>query len=216
MNEKFFPKAVINGNMLQFNLEAVETMNLDSPDAKLVILEVTNPKRVKKNKEILIVKTNGSLFDDPEVLKDTIDVSLIRNVTVEKEDDDNIGANVTMLDPSITSIHEIFGEVNEFKLLTCNNDSALGKEFREVFDIKDPYYRLAEVTDKRDSIGKEKAINKDVVEERVSLDGSNTNPSINAKLSDFDVDFGELTLPKSTRLRTRVSSIEVHDEEEDV
>ena len=168
MNKEFFPKAIIDGNTLQFNLEAVETMNLDSPDAKLVILEVTNPKRVKKNKEILMVKTNGSLFDDPEILKDTVDISLIRNVNVRKEDESPIGAGITLPDASITSIHEIFPGLNEFKLLTCNMDSALGKEFREVYDIKDSYYCLTDINDKRDSIGKEKAI-KEIVEERVSM-----------------------------------------------
>jgi hypothetical protein len=168
MNEEFFPKVAINDGKMLFNNEAVESMNLDTPDAKIAILEVTNPAKAKNNKEILLVKTNGSLFDNPENVKDVVDSSLIRAVSVTKKDDEITRVEVDMLEASVKSIHDIFGELTSFKLLVCNMDSALGKEFREVFDVKDPYYRLATPDDKRMSIGKERNLSS-AKEERIRL-----------------------------------------------
>jgi hypothetical protein len=177
MNEKFFPKVAISDGKMLFNNEAVESMNLDIPDAKIAILEVTNPAKAKNNKEILLVKTNGSLFDAPDNVKDVIDPSLIRVVSVTKKDDEITAVSVDMPEASMKSISDVFGELTSFKLLICNMDSALGKEFREVFDVKDPYYRLTTPDDKRVSIGKERNLSSSK-EERISLNAKRSTMPI--------------------------------------
>lgn len=164
--EEFFPKVAIVGSQLHFNAEAIETMDLDSNDAKVILVEVVDPEKKLNNREILIMKVNGSLCDDPENIKDAFPPDRIRPVTV-KED----GSGVINITSEVSNaINEIFGsDKNDFKLLVCNKESPLGKEFKEQFDITTTYYRFAYINDKRISVGKEKPSEKSATTERVSI-----------------------------------------------
>jgi hypothetical protein len=168
MKENFFPKATIVGNLLRLNSEAIETMELDVEGSKVIILEITEVEKKRIPKEILIVKTNGSLCDDIENIKDVFPPERIRKVTVETYPDDSILGFVDIDNNVVDSIKGIFGDKDEFKLLVCNTDSPLGKEFKEQFDIQNSFYRFAYINDKRSSVGKDKNV-KEKVEERISI-----------------------------------------------
>lgn len=168
-NEKFFPKVTIEGTKLLFNPEAIETMELDVENASVIIIETTNDEKKTQPKEVLIMKTNGSLCDDPENVKDVFPPEGIRKVSLVKENDDILYGVVDVNATTVESITTILGkDKNEFKLLVCNTESALGKEFKEQFDITHSYYRLAYLNDKRKSVGKNKDV-KTTTEERVSI-----------------------------------------------
>jgi hypothetical protein len=49
--EEFFPKVTIDGTNLVFNSEAIETMNLDVDNSKIILIETNNEKRVRMPKE---------------------------------------------------------------------------------------------------------------------------------------------------------------------
>jgi len=167
--EDFFPKVMIVGPKLVFNTEAIETMDLDSPDAKVIIIEVTNTEKPKLPKEILIMKTNGSLCDQPESVKDVFDPALIRKVIFKEKAGEIVDCHVDISKSTLDSINSVFGEdVVELKLLVCNTETPIGKEFKEQFDITSSYYRFAHTSDKRLSVGKEKNV-KEISEERVSI-----------------------------------------------
>ena len=167
--EEFFPRLQIVGTKLILNSEAVETMELDVPDAKIILIETTNVEKKKTPKEILIMKTNGSLCDDPENIKDVFSPDLVRKVDVKTEDGEIIEGSVDINQATVDCIKDIFGkDKDEFKLLVCNIESPLGKEFKEQFDITANYYRLAYIDDKRASIGKEKNVTMNT-EERINI-----------------------------------------------
>ena len=167
--EDFFPKATLEGTKLVLNPEAIETMDLDVENAKVIMILITNPEKKKNNKEILIMKTNGSMCDDPENIKDVFSPDLIRLVDVKSKDGEIVSGVVNLSSETVKEIHNLFGEdKNEFKLLVCNTESSLGKEFKEQFDISSNYYRFAYTDDKRISIGKDKNV-KESKTERVSI-----------------------------------------------
>jgi len=167
--EEFFPKATLKGTKLVLNSEAIETMDLDIENAKVIIILAKDPEKKKNNAEILIMKTNGSLCDDPENIKDVFSPDLIKNVIVESKDNEIISGTVNLSSEAVKEIYNLFGkDKNEFKLLVCNIESPLGKEFKEQFDITGNYYRLTDVNDKRISIGKDKNV-KENKTERISI-----------------------------------------------
>ena len=157
---EFFPKVGIVDNRLVFNPEAVETMDLDTKDAKVLVIKVNDPEKSRNQTEVLIMKVNGSLCDDPENIKEVFSPELIRPVTLIKNEEGDVeSGSISMSEESINVIKEsVESKDSEYKLLLCNTESALGKEFREQFDIQGNYYRFANVNDKRNSIGKEKEI----------------------------------------------------------
>ena len=167
---EFFPKLIINGSKVMLNTEALETMDLDNKGSKVIIIKASDPEKVKNKTEILIMKVNGSLCDDPENIKEVFNPELIREVNIEETEDGNVGSFI-MPESSINIIKEsIDSEKPEYKLLVCNAESSLGKEFREQFDIQGNYYRLANINDKRVSIGKEKGVKSaEEVIERVKI-----------------------------------------------
>jgi hypothetical protein len=168
--EEFFPKAKLVGKKLILNSEAIETMDLDVADAKVILIQTENPEKQKNNKEILIMKTNGSLCDDPENIKDVFSPESIRKVSVESKDGEIISGSVDLSEAVVKAIADSFGNDTEFKLLVCNTESPLGKEFKEQFDITSNYYRFADITDKRTSIGKDKNVKENTEQtERVSI-----------------------------------------------
>jgi hypothetical protein len=167
MKTNFFPKVTIEGKKLIFNSEAVETMELDVEGSKVILIECAGSDSEKKKpiNEVLVFKTNGSLCDDIENIKDVFPPEKIRTVALN----DGIG-EITVDEETLNTLVTDLGTENEFKLLVVNTESVLGKEFREQFDIQSTYYRFAGVSDKRDSIGKEKNVIKDVkTEERISI-----------------------------------------------
>jgi hypothetical protein len=167
--ENFFPKVTVEDNKLIFNSEAIETMELDTEDARVVVIETTNVEKVKQPKEILIMKTNGSLCDDPENVKDAFNPDKVYKMTVNTKDGEIISGHITLNKEAIDVIKADMGnDKTEFKLLVCNNESTLGKEFKEQFDITNNYYRLAYLNDKRTSVGKDKNV-KESIEERISI-----------------------------------------------
>jgi hypothetical protein len=166
--EEFFPKVEITELGLVFNAEAVETMELDTPDAKVVLLENSFPDKPKSPKEVLIVKTNNSLCDDLNNVKDVFPANHIRTVVVTTKDGEIVSGSVAIEAETIQALKEDMGEATKFKLLPCNTESPLAKEFREQFNIPGTYYKLAYVNDKRNSIGKDKNT-KSLDEERISI-----------------------------------------------
>lgn len=167
--ENFFPKVTIKGTELIFNPETIETMELDSENASIVMIENTNPEKVKAPKELLIIKANGSLLDDPENYKESFSPDGVRKVVLHKENDEIVYGSINLPQTSIDIIKSVMGDdKNEFKLLACNTESALGKEFKEQFEIKNTYYRFAYLNDKRASVGKDKNV-KENVEERIKF-----------------------------------------------
>lgn len=172
MKKEFFPTVAIVGKQLIFNAEAIETMDLDTEEAKVILIETTDEQKKKFPKEILIVKTNGSLCDDLEDIKDVFPPENIRLVKIESKDGEIVEGSIDLSKEVISSVHSVFSSKekneNEFKLLVCNIESPLGKEFREQFDIKGNYYRLVNMDDKRNSVGKEKDVKKEI-EERISI-----------------------------------------------
>jgi hypothetical protein len=198
-SENYFPKIAISDKRITFNQEAIESMNLDSPGSKVVIIEVTNPDKDKNNKEILVVKVNGSSFDDPESIKEilsdpensVIDKNLVKIVNLVRDGDNEIvEAYVDTPKETLDVLREVMGDKDEFKLLPCNSDTELGKEFKEAFDIQEIYYRLAYLSDKRMSVGKEK-VAKASMEERIGVSVSDkTNAPKVEEVT--DVDFMEI------------------------
>lgn len=169
MKKEFFPKATIVNNKLIFNSEAIETMELDVKDSKVILIETTNVEKKKQPKEILIIKTNGSLCDDPENIKDVFPPERINTVNVEMKDDEIISGSIDLSKESLDSLKNVFGkDKDEFKLLACNIDSPLCKEFKEQFDFNTSFYRFAYISDKRTSIGKDKNV-KEKIEERINI-----------------------------------------------
>jgi hypothetical protein len=169
MKKEFFPKVSIEKDKLIFNAEAIETMELDVKDSRVLIIETTNVEKKKQPKEILIIKTNGSLCDDPENIKDVFSPELIRTVNIQEKDGEIVSGYINLNPDTTKNINSVFGESKEeFKLLVCNIESPLGKEFKEQFDISSSFYRFAYMSDKRISIGKEKNM-KEKNEERVSI-----------------------------------------------
>lgn len=167
--ENFFPKVVLLGDTLTFNSEAIETMELDTEGASVIIIEATNPDSKRLNKELLIMKTNGSLCDDPENIKDVFSPNNIRKVALQKEGDSILSGTISLPKESTDVLKNVMGEdKNEFKLLVCNTESALCKEFKEQFDISASYYRFAYINDSRKSVGKEK-VAKENIEERIKI-----------------------------------------------
>lgn len=157
--KEFFPKVAIVDANIVFNAEAVQTMELDTKDAKVMIIKAVDPEKEKNKTEILIMKVNGSLCDDIESVKEVVNPDLIRPVTLKYEDNEIESAHITMPKTSIDKIKKaVETSSNEYKLLVCNMESPLGKEFREQFDIQGNYYKLVNVNDKRVSIGKEKGV----------------------------------------------------------
>jgi hypothetical protein len=169
MKKEFFSTATIVGTKLVLNPEAIETMDLDTEGAKVILIETTNVEHKKQPKEILIIKTNGSLCDDLENIKDVFPPDHIRTVAVKNENGEIVSGSIDLNQDTVNGIKAIFGkDKDEFKLLACNIESPLGKEFKEQFDISNIFYRFAYITDKRNSIGKEKNV-KETTEERVSI-----------------------------------------------
>jgi hypothetical protein len=166
MKEEFFPKVKIVGTKLVFNSEAVETMELDVKDAKVILIETKDETKKREPLEILIVKTNGSLCDDPENIKDVFPADRIRPIKLMEETSEG---SIDLTQETVDAIKVVFGDKDEFKLLACNMDSPLGKEFKEQFDITNSYYRFAYLKDKRKSIGKEKNVKEKLSEERISI-----------------------------------------------
>jgi hypothetical protein len=168
MEKEFFPKVAIVGKKLVFNSEAIETMELDVKDSKVVIIETTNVEKKREPVEILIIKTNGSSCDDVENIKDITTPDRFRLVTLKEKDGEIISGSITVEQGIIDELAKVFGNKDEFKLLACNTDSPLGKEFKEQFEITNNYYRLVNIDDKRTSIGKEKNV-KETIEERIKI-----------------------------------------------
>jgi hypothetical protein len=109
------------------------------------------------------------LCDDPDNIKDVFSPDLIRKVDIKSENGEMVSGIVNVSQATIDIITQAMGEgKDEFKLLVCNTESSLGKEFKEQFDITGNYYRFAYVNDKRSSVGKEK-VSKESVEERISI-----------------------------------------------
>ena len=170
MKEEFFPKVTIKGNKLILNSEAIETMELDTDDAKVILIETTNVEKVKMPKELFIMKTNGSSCDDIENIKDVFPPTHIRKVVVKNEGNDVVTGFIDVEKETIDAIKCVMGDdKNEFKLLVCNIESVLGKEFKEQFDIKNSYYRFAFINDKRMSVGKNKDVKNNAIEERINI-----------------------------------------------
>lgn len=166
--EEFFPRVEIVDTGLVFNTEAIETMELDTPEAKVLLLENSFPDKPKSPKEILIIKTNNSLCDDPNNVKDVFPVHHIRPVVVSSKEGEIMSGNVAIEPETIQALKEAMGEATQFKLLPCNTESPLAKEFREQFNVPGTYYKLAYVNDKRTAIGKEKNV-RSLDEERMSI-----------------------------------------------
>lgn len=168
-NESFYPKITVDKTTLVFNVEAIETMDLDQENASVVIIETTNPEKTKNNKEILIIKTNGSLCDSLDNIKDVFPPDHVRKVNINKEEDEVVNGMISVTSSTIEAIQNLFGkDVNELKLLACNTESALAKEFKDMFNISNTYYKFANVNDKRICVGKEKNM-KTQEEEKVKL-----------------------------------------------
>ena len=55
MKKEFFPTVAIIGKQLVFNAEAIETMDLDTEGAKVILIETTNELKKKQPREILII-----------------------------------------------------------------------------------------------------------------------------------------------------------------
>jgi hypothetical protein len=168
--EEFFPKVTIVGKNLVFNVEALETMELDSKDAKVIMIETTNEEKKTNPKELLIMKTNGSACDDLENVKDVFPPEHIRPVSLEMKDGEIVSGAITLNDSTIEVIEGLFGKgKNEFKLLVANTESPPGKELKEQFDITSSYYKFAYVNDKRVAIGRNKDVKATETEERISI-----------------------------------------------
>jgi len=168
MKEEFFPKATIEGISLVLNTEAVETMELDTPDAKVLLMVNLFPDKPKSPSEVLIVKTNGSLCDDEDNIKDVFPVDHIRKVKIDADVNEVKSGVIGTSEATIAEIKKAMGAFEEFKLLACNTESVLAKEFRDQFNITATFYKLAYITDKRAYIGKEKNI-KSVENETISI-----------------------------------------------
>lgn len=167
--EDFFPRIAIVGNALILNSEAIETMELDVPNARVVIIHTNDEDKKKQPNEILIMKVNGSLCDDPENIKDTFSPDLIRKVDVKTDDGVIVSGTILVSNTTIDNIKEVLGkDEDQFKLLVYNTESALGKEFKEQFDITHNFYRFTSLNDKRTSVGKEK-VAKENLEERINI-----------------------------------------------
>jgi hypothetical protein len=168
--KSYFPQITLKGQKMVFNLEAIETMELDVENASVIVIETTDPNKKRNQKEIFIMKTNGSLCDDLENVKNVFPPEHIREVFLEIKDSEIISGSIDISETISTAIKSVFGDnKNEFKLLLCNTESALGKEFKEQFEIKGNYYKIAYTNDKRSSIGKEKNVKETVEEERISI-----------------------------------------------
>lgn len=166
--ENFFPKVTINKNQLIFNSEAIETMELDSDGASVIIIEASNPEKVRLKRELLIMKTNGSLCDDVDNIKDVFSPDLIRKVVLNTKDGEILSGSIGLSETSINTIKEILGDKDDFKLIVCNQESVLGREFKEQFGIINNYYRFVYTNDKRSSVGKEKNV-RESIEERINI-----------------------------------------------
>jgi hypothetical protein len=158
MKNTFLPQVKLIGNNLVLNNEAVETMNLDSKESKITIIKVENPDSKKLPKEILIVKTNGSTLDNPQDVADLISPDKIRLVQITELESGEKNGIVAMGDRFPELIQECFGDEREFKLVICNVDNKVVKEFKEVFDISESYYRITKMSDKRTVLGKDKSL----------------------------------------------------------
>lgn len=172
MKNEFTPQLKLEKDQLIFNNEAVETMGLDSPNAKLMIISITNPDAKRKVTEMLVVKTNGSSLDKPEEINDIIPkekTDRIRTVVTTSNEDGTMSASVPTTEELISEMDKSFGKEKEFKLLVCNADNSTAKEFKETFDISESFYRIVKLSDKRTALGKEKEIVENKNEERLKL-----------------------------------------------
>jgi hypothetical protein len=171
MKDTFFPKATISGLTMTLNREAVETMDFDVEGSKAIMVINKFPDKPKTPDELLIIKTNGSLCDDVENIKDSFDPSLIRDVVLTlSEDKELTGATITLSEGTITAIKTVMGDYDEFKLIPCNVETSLAKNMKEQCGFVGSYYRFVYVKDKRSSIGKEKVFGTPATEEeRVSI-----------------------------------------------
>jgi hypothetical protein len=168
MKDNFFPKVTLSGNKLLLNDEAIETMDLDIENPKVLLMEINNPDKPKSPKEIVMIKTNGSLCDDVESVKESFDPTKIKTVTIEYEEDTPVLGSVDLNDKILEVLNADLGDdKKEFKLLCVNTESPVIKEFKDQWDIKNSYYRFVYLNDKRSSIGKDK--NVEIKEERIKL-----------------------------------------------
>lgn len=168
MKNTFLPQIKLVNNNLILNNEAIETMNLDSPDSKVIILNVKNPDSKRLSNELLIVKTNGSMLDNPADLAELITPDKIRPVIITEDESGEKAGNIAISEVFKNTISDVFKKDQEFKLVVCNTDSKVIKEFKDIFDINENYYRIVKLNDKRTVLGKDKSV-EIKNEERVKL-----------------------------------------------
>lgn len=170
MKNEFLPKVTLSEECIEFNNEAVETMNLDQEKSRVIVIEFNNPSRKKNPHEIIIMKVNNSILDSNPDLGDIVTPEKIKGVTLEvnKKTGENIGKLAITKD-----IYDVMksrlGENNEFKLIPYNADNREIKDFKSSFEIVDSSYRVVSLTDTRSSLGKEKEIVETSNKERLKL-----------------------------------------------
>lgn len=171
MKDTFYPKATIGGLTMTLNREAVETMDLDVEGSKVIMVINKFPDKPKTPDELLMIKTNGSLCDDIENIRDSFDPSLIRDVVLTySEEKELTGATIALGEGTVTAINGVMGDYDEFKLIPCNSETSLAKNMKDQCGFVGSYYRFVYTKDKRSAIGKEKVFGApSTEEEKVSI-----------------------------------------------
>jgi len=162
---------------LTFNEEAIEALELDMGQSRILNFGIVRDDKVKEPFEIYIVKINGSMLDSEDVAESVTvynaageeipfpkDAILIVANTEE-------GAVVTATDRFFEHLSKVPTIGDEYKIIPCYSEHAVLKSMRDTFSLTETIFKVVSVDSKKDSVGtaKKNVEVSQVMEERVSL-----------------------------------------------
>lgn len=169
---EYFSKLVIDRKkkVLFLNEEALQSLNADAEEAKLLIVAPLKEEGADEKTLYLINITGtniGSEKEEDKYLLEIFPMDKIRKIKLVK-DEDEVSGVIPIDDAAIESFDKVFGATTDtFKLAYQENVVGDMKSVKDIYNISGTYHKITRTSFKKNVIGKSTDV--DEVEEIVKL-----------------------------------------------
>lgn len=169
---EYFSKLTIDKKkkVLILNEEALQSLNADAEESKLLILAPLKEEGADE-KTIYLININGSNIgsekEEDKYLLDIFPLDKIRHIKLIKDEDETSGI-ISITDDVIESFEKVFGTTTDtFKLAYQENVVGDMRSIKDIYNISGTYHKITRTSFKKNVIGKSTDVEQ--VEEIVKL-----------------------------------------------
>lgn len=173
---EYFSKLTIDKKrkILILNEEALQSLDADSGNAKIVILAPLKEEGADE-KAIYLINVNGSNIgsdkEEDKYLQEVFPLDKVRSIEIIN--DEELYGLITISDEVINSFEKVFGKSSEeFKLAYQENVVGDMKSVKDIYGVNGIYHKITKLTFKKNVIGKSSDVEN--VEEIVKLTKTET------------------------------------------